>query len=163
MAKKLRWFYFHGDLHKKIHISLGEDIITCWHYKEGRTKKYSYTDVKKNSDPAFRTSQVCKMLARGRTTVEMAIINGDIPAPEMAYTIAEDTKPWGYMWSEDDVLNLHDYLLTIHIGRPRLDGLITPAGIPNRRELRAMMRQGTVFYVKGKDGEFVPTWQAERF
>lgn len=160
---KLLYFYYNGDLHKKYHIHRGNDVLTAWNYPKGKMEKYVYSDVRKNGSKAFSTKQVCNMLNRGRTQVEMAIVNGMFPAPQHSYSVDENRNMFAYYWSEQDILNAHEYFSTVHRGRPRKDGLITPQALPTRAELRAMIRQGTVFYVQTESGEFVPTWEAEKF
>lgn len=161
--KPLRYFFFGGDLHKKIHINRGADIITAWNYPKGKAVKLSYTDVKRNGEKAFTSIQVQQMIGRKRKAIEDAIKNGMIPAPQKSYSIDSNRNPFAYFWCEKDIMGLHAYLSTVHRGRPRKDGMVTPAKLPTVAELRAMIRQGTVFYVKDSDGNFIPTWDAEKF
>lgn len=161
-AKPLRYFFFHGDLHKKIYTDRGSDLITCWNYPKGKVMQYVYSDVLKNGGQAFTTKQVMKMLRRGRTTIEMGIVEGKIPSPQMQYSM-EKRHGHAWYWSEDGVMAAHEYLKTVHIGRPRKDGLINSGNLPSAREVRAMMNHGTVFYVQDESGNFVPTWDANRF
>ena len=102
------------------------------------------------------------MLNRAHLALARAIKRGDVPTPQYTYGIDENRNMYKYMLSEDDVLEFHRYFLTVHMGRPRKDGLVTPRAMPNERELRAMMRQQTILYVKTDDG-FVPSWEAEKF
>lgn len=156
----LRYFFYRGDLHKKIHISRPNDLIVAWNYPKGKAERYVYTDVRRNGAQAFSTRQVEKMVNRSRTTIKTAISEGMIPAPQRTYGLDAERNGYAYYWSEKDIMGLHDYLKTVHHGRPRKDGLVTPRDLPTASELRAMIRQGTVFYVKQGD-EFVPTWRAE--
>jgi hypothetical protein len=160
---KLNYFYYRGDLHKKYHINRGKDVVTAWNYPKGKMERYVYSDVRRNGEKAFTTKQVCAMVQRGRTVVEMAIVNGMIPAPQQTYGVDENRNKFAYYWSEKDVMALHEYLQSVHYGRPRKDGLITPKAMPSVAELRAMMRQGVILGVQGENGEFIPTWQAEKF
>ncbi len=156
----LRYFFYHGKLHKKIHINRGADIITAWNYPDGVLEKYIYSDVRKNGEQAFSMSQVVKMINRKHSTLRQAIYAGNIRTPQTTYGIDENRNNYAYYWSEKDIMELHAYLKTVHKGHPRKDGRITPLKLPTVAELRAMIRQGTVFYVKVGD-EFVPTWHAE--
>jgi hypothetical protein len=157
------YFYLNGNLHKKLHINRGADQIITWCYPLEKRVAYTYSDVKKNHKPAFSTQEAAKMLWRSRLTLERAIIRGDIRAPQYTYGIDENKRKFKYMWSEDDIMEAHAYLSTVHQGRPRHDGLVTPQRLPTARELRAMIRQEQVFYVRGEDGEFRPVWRAEDF
>lgn len=161
-SRPLRYFYLNGKLHKKLHINRGADTIWTWCYPDERRVAYTYSDVLRNKRPAFSTREVCKMLMRGRISLEEAMSRGDIPKPQRTYTLNEERKPYQFFWSEEDVLAAHAYFTTVHRGRPRKDGLVTPQRLPTARELRAMMRNEEVLYVKRGD-QLVPTWRAEDF
>lgn len=167
--KRLTYFFLNGDLHKKIHINRGADLITAWNYPQHKRVGYSYSDVKRNGERGFKTSEAARMLRRTRLTLEHAIMNGDIEAPQKTYGIASfdgvksKGEPYQYIWSEDDVMAMHAFLCTVHKGRPRNDGLVTPWNLPTAREVRAMINQEVVLYVKNDKGDFVPTWEAENF
>lgn len=160
--KPLRYFYYRGNLCKKIHISRADDLIIAWNYPAGKAEQYIYSDVRRNGEQAFRTRDVEKMLRRSHDIFTKAFVAGQVTAPQRTYGLDENRNEYAYYWSEQDIMNMHEYLKTVHIGRPRLDGRITPGNLPSTAELRSMIRQGTVFYVKVGD-KFVPTWQAEQF
>lgn len=160
--KTLNYFFYKGDLCKKIHINRGSDIITAWNYPKGEVQKFQYSDVKRNGERAFSTAEVQKLIRRGRRPIERALHEGMIPMPQQTYGL-ETRSPFKYLWTERDIMNLHDYLKTVHIGRPRHDGGINTRDLPSRAELRAMIRQDKILYVETEDGKFVPTWQAEKF
>jgi hypothetical protein len=104
------------------------------------------------------------MVNRSREMVEGYILDGHIKKPIRSYVVGHpERKGWLY-WSDQDVLDLHEYLMTIHHGRPRNDGKITPmAKTPTRAELLAMLRNETIMYVKTKTGEFVPAWKEPEY
>lgn len=153
-------FYLKGKLHKNLHVNKGTDIVTCWIYDPGRVVKYSYTDVLKQHKPAYTMKQVGQFLNRKRLSLENAILNGHIEAPQHSYTIDEQRKKIQYQWSEEDIFAAHEYFSSVHYGRPRKDGLATPFPIPTLRELRAMLDNEEILYVQDGD-TFVPTWKAK--
>lgn len=169
-SKPLRYFYLDclvdgkpvPMLHKKLHINRGADTITTWCYPQRKRIAYTYTDVKKRMEPAFTTKEVSKMMMRVRKQVQEAISEGKVAPPQFTYGLNEDMKKRAYMWHEDDILRLHAYFTTVHRGRPRADGKITPQKLPTARELRAMIRQREILYVKVGD-RFEPVWDAEDF
>lgn len=161
-TKPLRYFFYRGNLCKKIHISRADDVITAWNYRAGKAEKYIYSDVRRNGEQAFSTKQVAKMIHRHDATISQVLNSGKVQMPQRTYTLDEYRKPYAYYWSEQDIFNLWEYFKTVHIGRPRHDGRITPGNLPSAAELRAMIRQGTVFYVKVGD-EFIPTFDAHQF
>lgn len=160
-SRPLNYFYVEKLLHKKHHINRGKDEITAWCYPHARLMTYSYASVKRRMEPAFTTQEVAKMLNRGRITLETAILDGCIEAPQFTYGLNEARKKFKYMWHEDNIIEAHTYLSGVHFGRPRKDGLITPKRLPSVRELRAMIRHKEVLYVKDPvSGEYLPTYQA---
>lgn len=164
MPKKILYFFYRDELHRELHKNRPADIITAWSYPQGKVCKYAYSEIRKNAEKAYRTSEVKKMLNRGRRALDRAIHDGNVPMPQNAYSLDEKRRLTYYYWSEKDILRLHDYFSQVHIGRPRLDGRVTSGrGLPTKAELRAMMRNQKILYIQNDDGEFVPTWQAERF
>jgi hypothetical protein len=156
----LRYFYLNGDLHKKLKITRHDDIIKAFNYRKGMVETYLYSHVKRYKEPAFTSVQVAKMLNRKRQTVLLLIMWGDFPPPQKAYPIGDPSYPRSpYYWSEQDIMDLHDYFSTRHSGHPRNDGGITPKPMPSKRELRAMIHDEEIFYVRVGD-EYVPTWKA---
>lgn len=158
-SRDLKYFYLNGNLYKILRVVRPEDFVECWNYTEHKRQGLVWSDVRKRAERAYTMGEVTKMLCRTRVTLENAILDGRIPAPQRIYSLDLDKKPGKYMFSESDIFGVHDYLLTVHIGRPRKDGQITPGKMPTRGELRAMLRHDTVMYVKNDDGEFVPIWK----
>ncbi len=154
--------YINGELHRKLHINRPHDIITMWCYPRNKRVTYSYADVKSRRQPAFTSTEVAKMVMRHWCILERAILAGEIEPPQA--TVGEPGhNRKRYMWSEDDIMALHEVLLTKHSGWPRVDGRIIPKAMPTRAELRAIIRNNPILYVKTDDGKFVPTWQAEYY
>jgi hypothetical protein len=164
-SRKLTYFYLNGKLHRSLYINRPGDLITAWSYPEYKRVGYTYSDVRKRHGKAFSTSQVSKFINRVREQIQMAMVRGDIETPQYSYSIENylkdgSDKVYKYMWSEEDVLGVHEYFSQIHFGRPRKDGLIKPYPMPSRLELRALMRHEEILYVKSGE-KFVPLWQAE--
>lgn len=157
--KPLRYFYVNSDLHKVLRVVRPQDFVEAWNYRLGKRVGYVWSDVRKRMESAFTMQQVSNMIGRHRVQIENYILAGDIKAPQRIYTLDGEKKPGKYFFSESDVLDLHDYLLTIHVGRPRKDGKITPGKMPTKAELRAMMKHDVVTYVKTSDNEFKPIWK----
>lgn len=161
--RRLTYFFLNGLLHKSLHINRGADIVTTWCYPEERRVAYTYSDVKKRHETAYTSKEVSEMIGRGRLIIEYAIRDGHIEEPQYTYGIDEHKRKFQYMWAEKNILELHAYFSTVHRGRPRKDGMITPQKLPTERELRAMIRQEQILYVRDEDGEFKPVWRAQDF
>lgn len=154
------YFFLNGDLHKKLHINRGKDLITAWNYPGGKKVSYSYTDALRRHDKAFTTTEVCRMVNRSKLTLENAMKSGMIEYPQFTYGLDENRRKFQYMWAEEDIMDLLEYLSTVHRGRPRKDGIATPQKLPTPRELRAMIHGEAILYVKHGDA-FIPTWKAK--
>lgn len=156
------YFYYRGDLHKRVHINRPKDVMIAWHYKANKPETYSYLDVRRHGKRAWTTTEVCKLLKRSRRAVANALISGYFKLPEKTYTLDEHRNPFKYMWTEDNIMDLHEYFCTKHIGRPRNDGEITAGkGLPTARELRAMLRGNNVHYIQTDDNKYVPTFDKD--
>lgn len=162
-TKRFNYFFLNGLLHKRLHINRGKDEIMAWCYPLKKRVAYTYSDVKRNHEKAWTTVEVAEMLFRKRLTLERMIQRGHITPPQYTYGLNEDMEKYQYLWNEESIMEAHAFLSTVHRGRPRKDGRITPQKLPTVRELRAMVRQEEILYVKGEDGEFRPTWRAGNF
>lgn len=163
LSKPLRYFYLNGKLHRALHINRGQDRIVTWCYPDHCRVAYTYSDVKKRKEPAFTTEEVTHMINRGRLAIERALLSGKITKPQYTYGLSQTKRKYQYLWSEENIMEAHAYFSTVHRGRPRNDGRITPQHLPTLRELRAMIRQEQLLYVKDEDGEFRPVWKAQDF
>jgi len=154
-------FYINDELHRKLHINRGRDILITWNYPRGQRIHYTYTDVLKRFERTFSTSEVATMVNRRRLVIDIALRDGMIERPYKSYSMDEKRTPVAYQWREKDIMGLLDYLSSVHRGRPRKDGISIPAFLPTPRELRAMIHQtGETLYVQQGD-QFVPTWRAK--
>lgn len=154
------YFYLNDDLHRKLQSNQGRDLLVAWNYPRGKRVTYHYTDWLKRYQPAFTTKQVGQLLNRSRDTINNALESGAIERPQMTYGLDENQNPYKLMWSEKDIMGLHEYLAGIHYGRPRKDGFINPKSLPTPRELRAMIRNEEILYARQGDS-FVPRWRAK--
>jgi len=157
-----KYFFVNGELHQKLHVNRGKDLLTAWNYAKGQRVQLNYTDTLRLHQEAFKTVQVGQMLNRQRLALELAILRGDIHEPQYTYTLDEHRRKHAYYWREEDIMAAHEHFCNVHRGRPRKDGMITPWNLPTPRELRAMIHNEEVLYIKQGD-QFVPTWKAKEF
>lgn len=158
-SKVFRYFFVNQDLHKVLRKSRGEDLVVAWNYRQGKRVAFSLIDLQKNMQHAYSLTQVSKMLNRNTMILRKYIWEGAVPEIQKTYSLDGNRSPGVYYFSEDDIRGFHDFLLTVHIGRPRKDGKVNAAGLPTRSELEAMLRQEVLLYVKNSDGEFTPVWK----
>ena len=128
-ATRLRYFYLNGKLHKVLRRSRAEDLLIAWDYELGKRVAYSLADVNKNKQYAYPISEVVKILGKHEDTIKWHMYKGDIKFPQQCYSLNGNKTPGKYFWSEDDIRSMHDFFKTVHRGRPRKDGGITPGAV----------------------------------
>ena len=158
-SKKLRYFYLNNRLHKLLRRSRAEDLLIAWDYQLDKRVAYSLADVNKNKQHAYPISEVVKIIGKHEDTIKMHLYKGNLSYPQRIYSLNGRKTPGKYMWSEDNIREMHNFFKTVHRGRPRIDGRITPSDMPSRAEIEAIMKQENILYVKNNDGEFVPVWK----
>lgn len=158
-AKTLRYFFLNNELHKTINIFRSEDLLITWNYPQHKRVAYVLSDCKLHMQRAYGINEVAEMFNRNRKSIFRYIYNGNIPAPQKSYPLHESSKEGKYFFSENDIFNLHDYLKTVYVGRPRKDGGRSVTDSPSKRELEAILRNDTILYIKTSDGEYAPVWK----
>lgn len=150
-----------GLLHKALYKNRAQDLLVAWSYTERKRVAFVYSEVRKRHQKAWRTTEVAELVGRRPRIVERYVREKVIREPQFTYALDGVFKnKFQYLWRDEDIIELHEYLLTQHRGRPRADGGITPqSSTPSRAELRARLKNETVFYVKNSDGEYVKVWK----
>jgi len=161
-AKRLRYFYINGKLHKLLHVSRPTNQVLAWCYSEHCKKMYQWSQIKKEAEVGYTPQEVAEMLQRARRTIINYHQDGLIKKPEMTYDL-ETGKVGKRIFSESDIRKLHAFLLTQHKGRPRLDGMVVPAKTLTKEELEAKLKHGINLYTKTSEGRFVPVYEAENW
>lgn len=162
------YFYLEGDLYKILQHIRASDYLTAWNYDKHGMEEFVLSSVKRRAEPAFRNKQVGEIMNRSGITVRDVYQQDLIPRPKKTYPLGDGkNKPLLYspvLWSKQDIYNLHDY----YMSRPSQRGVKSKPGVkgnlqglPTRAELRAALEHGTVYYVKGKDGQMHKVWKAE--
>lgn len=158
--RKVRYFFVNGHLHKVLAVQRSQDLMYAWDYAEKARKLYVLSDVRKRMQNAFTITQVANMVGRHRMTIDSYIRDGHVRTPQRTYNMFSG-NPGPFMLSEDEVLELHEYMTTLHYGRPRKDGLITNLDMPSREELKALVRQEMILYTRDDKGGYVPVWKEQ--
>ena len=158
-SKRIKQFYLNGNLHRVVHVNRAKDLVTAYDFVERKMKLYPWSMVKREKQNAFTITEAAKLVDRHRDRIIEYLENGDIEYPQREHN-PDTGNPGRFFFSEDDMMDLRDFMATIHIGRPRKDGRVTNNMVPNREEFRTMIQTGRVLYVKEED-QFVPVWRAE--
>jgi len=157
--QRILYFYLNGELHKSLHITRSEDLMIAWNYPMGKRVAYNLSDVRKNKQHAYTISYVAKMLNRHIDTIKRHLKAGDFTTPQRSYSLKDHSREGRYYFSDDNIREIRDFFKTVHIGRPRKDGMVNSTSIPSRAELEALLRNEKVLYAKQDDGTFIPVWK----
>ena len=158
-SKGFRYFYLNQQLHKVLRQSRAEDLLTAWNFELDKRVAYVLSEVNRNKQHAYPISKVVKIIGKHEDTIKKHLVDGSLKFPKRCYSLNGNKTPGKYYWSEDDVRDMHDFFKTVHRGRPRNDGMITPGNMPSRAEIEALMRQENILYMKNDDGTFAPVWK----
>jgi len=158
------YFFLEGKLYKMIREIRATDILIAQEMETKNVCHFILSDAKRRMKNAYDTIEVARMLNRTRSVIQGHVLKGAINPPIMIHEKGENLygHPFGTRkWSEDDVIAMHEHLLTVGAGRPRKDGIMYPGTrLPSRKELIAMLRSTPMFYMRTASGEFVPVWSA---
>lgn len=151
IRKKFLYFFLNNKLHKVIRSSRARDEMIAWCYPDKKRVLYSYADTQKNMENAYTIKQVGAIVGRHKVTIEEYILQGKIKEPQRVYPISKPDSTWyKFMFSESDILKLHEYILEAGYTKD----------LPSKAELRALLKNNMILYTKTDSG-FVPVWKAE--
>jgi hypothetical protein len=154
------YFFLDGIPHKRLQVNRGADTLLAWNYIDKKTVMYVLSVARRNMQRAYKGSDVQRMLGRHRNSLLLYRKEGKIRQPFRLYSLDGEERPGTYLWSEKDILDLHEYLVNTGYGAPRKDGLPSATyNLPSRTELLAMMRNDVVLYTKTRDGNYTPVWR----
>lgn len=155
-----RLFFWEGKLHKVLRINRPVNLVEAWRYADKKTVTLLYSDYKMNAEFAFSQREAAKIIKMHPDTLDKYIQWGYIPKPQQSYSLDGKMRPYNRWWSQQDLLNLHDYVTSVHRGRPRMDGKITPMQhIATRAEIVATFNKSQVVYIEGDNGTMIPLFK----
>jgi hypothetical protein len=154
-------FFINSELIRVIHINRSSNIVKLLNLSNGKEQSMLYSDFKKHRKRAYSVIDSAKILNRSRIGLQKYYLSGLIPKPIGAKINGErDFRVMSY-YSEDTLFEIREIMTTIHHGRPRKDGNITPSNVPTEQELRSRMGDAIMLYTKTSDGRFIPTWKED--
>lgn len=163
-AAQKKYFFLDQKLYKMLRQHRASDLLVAWDFEGDTIVHFILSDAKRKMKNAYDTKEVARLLNRSRFMIQQYVAKGAINPPMRIMESGKTVhgKPFNTMkWSEEDIVALHEYLLTNGGGRPRKDGTLYPgARLPTRQELLALLRHQPMFYMKTASGEFVPVWSA---
>jgi len=157
--QRVKYFFANQELHKILRLSRGEDLVIAWNYPQAKRVAYVWSNIQSKMQHAYSITNVSKILNRHPTILKGYIKSGSVRTVQKTYSIDERKAPGVYYMTEDDVREMHSFLLTVSRGRPRKDGQTVISNLPTKAELEAILRQETILYIKTEQGEFSPVWK----
>lgn len=156
--KRRRKLFVNDELHHLIHINIPGDIATTWNYSQDKLVRYPYKNMKKHSDKAYLINEVSKIVNRHPERIRIAIKDGHIKRPQQSGLKGK------FYFNDKDILDIQNYFASVHYGRPRNDGSITPLKrTVTKEEVDARLGRRDVLYVQNDKGEFIPVWRTVDF
>ena len=155
-------FFINDELVRTLHTNRANNICILYNYVQDKEQTMLLSDFKKHRKRAYTVINTTRIFARSRVQFERLIKRGIIPAPIGANV--GGVRAWQKMsyFSEDDLFKIREGMASVHSGRPRKDGRVTPRkDIPNEKELRSLIGKDIMLYTQNKDGEFIPVWAEE--
>lgn len=158
--RKSRIFFWEGKLHRVLRINYPANLVEAWRYEDRRRVTLLYTDWRENAGKALRHTEAAKLIRLRPETLNSYIRDGLIKEPQRSYALDSGKDGWVRWWSEKDMLELHDFLMSRHMGAPRHDGQITPMQkLPSRAEILAAFNESQPVYIRTETGEMIPLFK----
>lgn len=165
-AYRRPFFFWDGKIHKVIRIDKPGNLVDAFRFHDGKVVTILYSDWRRNAGKALKHREVAELIRLKPDTINQYIFDGDIPPPQRTYQIGSNPAQfprdggWTRWWSEQDVLRLHEYLMSKHRGAPRLDGKITPMQhLPSRAEIVSAFNESQTVFIRTADGIEIPLFK----
>lgn len=155
-SKKV-WF-LNGDLVRVHHLNKSNGIMSVYNIVQDRIESCLINDFKKNRERAYTVGETAILVNRHKKYMPNLMNRGVIPFPTGSQKGGQTGWQVRSYYSESQVRAIRDILATYHIGRPRLDKLITNDITPSKQELTRRMGDGILTYTRTEDGRFIPIW-----
>jgi hypothetical protein len=156
-GNKKVWF-LNGDLVRVHHLNKSNGIMSVYNIVKDQIESCLISDFKKNRERAYTVGETASLVNRHKKYMPSLMKRGIIPHPTGSQKGGETGWQVRSYYAESQVREIRDILATYHMGRPRLDKLITNDITPTRQELTRRMGDGILTYTKTEDGRFIPIW-----
>jgi len=156
-GNKKVWF-LNGSLVRIHHLNRSNGIMSVYNITKDQIESCLISDFKKNRERAYTVGQAADLVNRHKKYMPNLMNRGVIPFPMGAQKGGSTGWQVRSYYSESQVRSIRDILASYHIGRPRLDRLITNDITPTKQELTRRMGDGILTYTRTEDGRFIPVW-----
>jgi hypothetical protein len=158
---KRKYFFLNGQLHKTLYVHRGRDVLLAWNYATHQEVKYLYSEWQRKHAKAFTPTEAAGIIGRHRARLNWYVMRGELPRAARSYSIDEERRPGRYYYSEEQILEIHEFFCGVPRGRPNsvykenVSTSITP-----RSEVQKMLAGGKVLFKIDEKGNMVPVWKA---
>lgn len=161
---KGRFFFWNGKIHKVLRINRPANLVDAFRFEDRTLVTLLYSDYRQHAGRALSHKDAAKLIRLKTDTLNQYIYDGKIPELQKTFALdGEARRAWNRWWSEEDMLKLHDFLMSQHRGQPRKDGKITPMQhLPTRAEIVAAFNKSQKVYIRTADGEEIPLFRSKR-
>lgn len=156
-------FFINGDLVRLIASNRGQNIVYLFNIVQDKQQTMLHSDFKKHRKRAYTVINTARLLDRGPAQIYRYINSGLINPPVGAQPGGKRSFTKLSYFSEDDIFKIREVIASMHIGRPRKDGLKINNHVLTEQELRAKMGDALMLYTRTSDGRFIPIWQEETY
>lgn len=153
-----RVFFLNGCLVRKHHVNRSNGILAVYNINKDRIETCLISDFKKNSEKVYSVKDTATLVSKHQKHLYRLVTNQLIPPPIAASIGAKRSWRTRAYYPESVVREIRDILASVHIGRPRKDGLISNNTVPTVQELTRRLGDGILTYTRTADGEFIPIW-----
>jgi hypothetical protein len=155
-------FFINNELVRVVHSNRANNIVVVYNYIQNKDQTLLLSDFKKHRKRAYTVIDTARIFKRTKMQLQRWIDNELIHPPMGAGLDGKREFRRLSYYSEDDLFTIRSVLATIHKGRPRKDGRITPRkDLVTEKELRSLIGDSIMLYTKTEDGRFIPVWQEE--
>jgi hypothetical protein len=155
-------FFLNKEIVRLIHVNKANNICVLYNFIQDKEQTMLYSDFKKHRKRAYTVKNTMRIFNRSRMQLERWIKKELVMPPTGAVIGGKRIFRQYAYYSEDDIFTIRDIIATIHKGRPRKDGRVTPRfDVPTEKDLRSLLGDAIMLYTKTKNGEFIPVWTEE--
>lgn len=158
--KKRKYFFINNHLYRLVKANRSTNMVYAFDIEKKEITKYTYSDYKKFKKRAFTIKDVSILIRRHPDRIRKAFNEGMVKKPMLADLNGRNGI---YYFSEENIYDLRNHFATVHMGKKRKDGMITPKSLPSVQELDALLGKTEMLYIRTQEGNFVPVWKTEEF
>lgn len=167
-AKPRKFFFINKRLHRILKINRPANLVEAWCYADACKVTILYTEYKTKGEKAVSITEAAKLMNTSKDTIKRAIYSESVHRPQQAYPIGNMNKnslrAKSYYLSLENLLEIWEYQMTVHQGRPRYDGEIMPnQRLPTRAELIARFSDEVVLFSRSDAEHYVPLYSPPKF